>query len=166
MKWTNQKCFLMFNIYLNIILNCNICTKLRLLSLIILFLHQAKYDITNVIHSNNRRDPMEHYLKASRWYRFINQNAKKLRRLYLWEYAPSWYFVLWFQKSGSITYNGHTFDEFCIRRTSAYTSQTDNHIAELTVRETLDFAARCQGANEGFAGLFLQLLFILPNRFN
>ena len=23
--------------------------------------------------------------------------------------------------------------------------QVDNHIAELTVRETLDFAARCQG---------------------
>lgn len=67
--------------------------------------------------------------------------------------------ALWIQKSGRITYNGHTFNEFCIQRTSAYTSQTDNHIAELTVRETLDFAARCQGANEGFAGLFLQLFY-------
>ncbi|XP_034687784.1 ABC transporter G family member 31 isoform X2 [Vitis riparia] len=61
------------------------------------------------------------------------------------------------KKSGRITYNGHTFNEFCIQRTSAYTSQTDNHIAELTVRETLDFAARCQGANEGFAGYMTDL---------
>ncbi|PHU16155.1 ABC transporter G family member 31 [Capsicum chinense] len=29
--------------------------------------------------------------------------------------------------------------------------KTDNHIAELTVRETLDFAARCQGSSKGFA---------------
>ncbi|GAU43517.1 hypothetical protein TSUD_245450 [Trifolium subterraneum] len=54
-------------------------------------------------------------------------------------------------KTGSITYNGHEIDEFYVRRTSAYISQTDNHIPELTVRETLDFAARCQGAQEGFA---------------
>lgn len=60
------------------------------------------------------------------------------------------YFCL--QKSGNITYNGHKLDEFHVQRTSAYISQTDNHIAELTVRETFDFAARCQGANEGFAG--------------
>ncbi|XP_059660861.1 ABC transporter G family member 31 [Cornus florida] len=56
------------------------------------------------------------------------------------------------KKSGSITYNGHKLDDFCVQRTSAYISQTDNHIAELTVRETLDFAARCQGANEGYGG--------------
>lgn len=54
------------------------------------------------------------------------------------------------QKSGKITYNGHELHEFCVQRTSAYISQTDNHIAELTVRETLDFGARCEG--EGFAG--------------
>ncbi|XP_024402862.1 ABC transporter G family member 31 isoform X2 [Physcomitrium patens] len=47
--------------------------------------------------------------------------------------------------SGRITYNGHTFDEFIPQRTSSYISQTDNHIGELTVRETLDFAVRCQG---------------------
>ncbi|XP_027174773.1 ABC transporter G family member 31 [Coffea eugenioides] len=55
------------------------------------------------------------------------------------------------KKSGNISYNGQKLEEFCIQRTSAYISQTDNHIAELTVRETLDFAARCQGASEGFA---------------
>jgi len=47
--------------------------------------------------------------------------------------------------TGNLTYNGHTFDEFVPQRTSSYISQTDNHIGELTVRETLDFAARCQG---------------------
>ncbi|GAV89910.1 ABC_tran domain-containing protein/ABC2_membrane domain-containing protein/PDR_assoc domain-containing protein [Cephalotus follicularis] len=56
------------------------------------------------------------------------------------------------KKSGNITYNGQELDEFCVQRTSAYISQTDNHIGELTVRETFDFAARCQGASEGFAG--------------
>uniref|UniRef100_A0A7N2KPZ6 ABC transporter domain-containing protein n=1 Tax=Quercus lobata TaxID=97700 RepID=A0A7N2KPZ6_QUELO len=62
-----------------------------------------------------------------------------------------------FQKSGSITYNDHKLDDFYVQRTSAYISQTDNHIAELTVRETLDFAARCQGASEGFAGYMKDL---------
>nr|DAD28487.1 TPA_asm: hypothetical protein HUJ06_029955 [Nelumbo nucifera] len=61
------------------------------------------------------------------------------------------------EKSGNVTYNGHTLSEFCVERTSAYISQTDNHIAELTVRETLDFAARCQGASEGFAGYLKDL---------
>jgi ABC-type transport system involved in cytochrome c biogenesis ATPase subunit len=49
------------------------------------------------------------------------------------------------QVRGSITYNGETFDSFQVARTSAYISQDDNHQAELTVRETLDFAARCLG---------------------
>ncbi|WVY92651.1 hypothetical protein V8G54_031739 [Vigna mungo] len=52
------------------------------------------------------------------------------------------------KKSGSITYNGHEQSEFCIQRASAYTGQTDNHIAELTVRETFDFANRCQGSSD------------------
>ncbi|XP_062076095.1 ABC transporter G family member 39-like [Humulus lupulus] len=51
------------------------------------------------------------------------------------------------KKSGKITYNGHEADEFCVQRTSAYVGQTDNRIAELTVTETLDFVARCQGAS-------------------
>ncbi|CAK9326614.1 unnamed protein product [Citrullus colocynthis] len=49
------------------------------------------------------------------------------------------------QKSGRITYNGHGFNEFVPQRTAAYVSQQDRHIAEITVRETLDFAGRCQG---------------------
>ncbi|KAK9131815.1 hypothetical protein Scep_011343 [Stephania cephalantha] len=61
------------------------------------------------------------------------------------------------KKSGKITYNGHTLDEFCVQRNSAYISQGDNHIAELTVRETLDYAARFQGASDGFAGFMEDL---------
>jgi ABC-type multidrug transport system ATPase subunit len=49
------------------------------------------------------------------------------------------------QVSGDITYNGEGFDSFQVARTSAYISQVDEHQAELTVRETFDFAARCLG---------------------
>eukprot|EP01018_Ginkgo_biloba_P026506 Gb_37007 [translate_table: standard] len=47
--------------------------------------------------------------------------------------------------TGEVTYNGHTLDEFVPQRTSAYISQHDLHIGWMTVRETLDFSARCQG---------------------
>ncbi|XP_024969108.1 ABC transporter G family member 35-like isoform X3 [Cynara cardunculus var. scolymus] len=46
---------------------------------------------------------------------------------------------------GEITYNGHKLNEFVPRRTSAYISQNDIHVGEMTVKETLDFSARCQG---------------------
>ncbi|QCE00887.1 ABC transporter G family member 31 [Vigna unguiculata] len=59
--------------------------------------------------------------------------------------------------TGSITYNGSDVDDFYVRRTSAYISQTDDHVAELTVRECLDFGARCQGAEEGFAAYTTEL---------
>lgn len=44
-----------------------------------------------------------------------------------------------------MTYNGAGMDEFVPQRTSAYISQHDLHIGEMTVRETLAFSARCQG---------------------
>ncbi|KAK8553319.1 hypothetical protein V6N13_062128 [Hibiscus sabdariffa] len=47
--------------------------------------------------------------------------------------------------SGRVTYNGHGMKEFVPERTSAYISQYDVHIGEMTVRETLAFSARCQG---------------------
>lgn len=50
---------------------------------------------------------------------------------------------------GRVTFNGYGFDECVVGRTSAYVDQVDNHIAELSVRETLDFAARVQGAGFG-----------------
>ncbi|XP_059077764.1 pleiotropic drug resistance protein 1 [Cryptomeria japonica] len=51
---------------------------------------------------------------------------------------------------GEVTYNGSKMDEFVAQRTSAYISQHDLHIAEMTVRETLDFSARCQGVGERY----------------
>nr|GLL29395.1 pleiotropic drug resistance protein 3-like isoform X1 [Ipomoea trifida] len=46
---------------------------------------------------------------------------------------------------GDISYNGHNLQEFVPQKTSAYISQYDLHIPEMTVRETLDFSSRCQG---------------------
>ncbi|KAK7261778.1 hypothetical protein RIF29_28097 [Crotalaria pallida] len=46
---------------------------------------------------------------------------------------------------GEISYNGYNINEFVPRKTSAYISQNDVHIGEMTVKETLDFSARCQG---------------------
>ena len=53
---------------------------------------------------------------------------------------------------GEITYNGHTLNEFVPQKTSAYISQRDLHVGEMTVRETLDFSARCQGVGDRFGG--------------
>lgn len=50
------------------------------------------------------------------------------------------------QVSGEITYNGRTFGEFLPQSTAVYVPQDDQHMGELTVRETFNFAARCQGA--------------------
>ncbi|KAL5975218.1 Pleiotropic drug resistance protein tur2 [Asimina triloba] len=54
------------------------------------------------------------------------------------------------EASGRITYNGHGMDEFVPQRTSAYISQNDVHIGEMTVRETLAFSARCQGVGTNY----------------
>ncbi|KAJ8638657.1 hypothetical protein MRB53_012924 [Persea americana] len=51
---------------------------------------------------------------------------------------------------GQITYNGHRLDEFVPQKTSAYISQNDVHIGEMTVKETLDFSARCQGVGSRY----------------
>ncbi|KAL5728854.1 transcription factor [Ranunculus cassubicifolius] len=55
--------------------------------------------------------------------------------------------------SGKVTYNGHTMKEFVQQRTSAYISQHDLHIGDMTVRETLDFSARCQGVGYRYDAL-------------
>ena len=44
-----------------------------------------------------------------------------------------------------MTYNGRELSEFIPERTAVYVTQEDQHMPELTVRETLDFSARCQG---------------------
>uniref|UniRef100_A0A0E0F6P0 ABC transporter domain-containing protein n=1 Tax=Oryza meridionalis TaxID=40149 RepID=A0A0E0F6P0_9ORYZ len=48
-------------------------------------------------------------------------------------------------ETGEIEYNGVKLDEFVPAKTSAYVSQYDLHVADMTVRETLDFSARFQG---------------------
>ncbi|KAJ4721526.1 Pleiotropic drug resistance ABC transporter [Melia azedarach] len=47
--------------------------------------------------------------------------------------------------TGEVSYNGYRLEEFVPQKTSAYVSQQDMHMPEMTVRETLDFSARCQG---------------------
>ncbi|KAG2491996.1 hypothetical protein HYH03_009726 [Edaphochlamys debaryana] len=48
---------------------------------------------------------------------------------------------------GSVLYNGKPADgsAFEITRAATYVGQTENHLPELTVAETLNFAAECQG---------------------
>ena len=46
----------------------------------------------------------------------------------------------------ALTFALHTFDQ--VRRTAAYVDEIDLHLAELTVRETFDFSARCFGAGD------------------
>ncbi|KAL2642881.1 hypothetical protein R1flu_010468 [Riccia fluitans] len=52
--------------------------------------------------------------------------------------------------SGEVTYNGHHLNEFTVAKTAAYISQHDLHIGEMTVRETLDFSAKCQGVGQRY----------------
>ncbi|KAL5822738.1 hypothetical protein ACOSQ4_020638 [Xanthoceras sorbifolium] len=46
---------------------------------------------------------------------------------------------------GQVTYNGYRLDEFVPQKTSAYVSQNDVHLGDLTVKETMDYSARFQG---------------------
>ncbi|KAL3134216.1 hypothetical protein ABBQ38_006651 [Trebouxia sp. C0009 RCD-2024] len=50
-----------------------------------------------------------------------------------------------FEVTGDIMYNGKGFDEFRAVHTSSYVDQNDLHQPLLTVKETMDFAARVQG---------------------
>ncbi|KAJ8423960.1 hypothetical protein Cgig2_008579 [Carnegiea gigantea] len=51
---------------------------------------------------------------------------------------------------GEVTYNGHRLNEFVPQKTSAYISQNDVHTGSMTVKETLDFSARCQGVGSRY----------------
>lgn len=53
--------------------------------------------------------------------------------------------LCWVQVSGKVSYNGHELHEFLPERTAVYVEQEDQHMPELTVRETFNFSARCQG---------------------
>lgn len=58
---------------------------------------------------------------------------------------------------GGVTYNGHKLTEFVPQKTSAYVSQNDLHVGELTVRETMDFSAHVQGVGSQY-GNHLRIL--------
>ncbi len=59
------------------------------------------------------------------------------------------------QVKGSVSYNGYKLEEFVPQKTSVYISQHDLHVGEMTVRETLDFSARCQGIGTRYGQLEL-----------
>ena len=73
------------------------------------------------------------------------------------------------QSTGEITYNGFRLGEFVPQKTAAYISQNDVHDGEMTVKEILDFSARCQGAGRRYgeppqhvgAGACLSLLLLI-----
>lgn len=90
---------------------------------------------------------VDHILKLCCMLACTSQVAMHLARQYCFEVDcwPDPLIVCLLQVSGNITYNGKNFHEFQAVHTSAYVDQNDLHQAELTVRETLDFAARCQG---------------------
>jgi ABC-type multidrug transport system ATPase subunit len=54
------------------------------------------------------------------------------------------------QVSGNVLYNGKAFNEFVVERTAAYVDQHDQHLAVLTVQETLEFAHACSGSKPDF----------------
>ncbi|KAL4418695.1 hypothetical protein ABPG77_008709, partial [Micractinium sp. CCAP 211/92] len=51
--------------------------------------------------------------------------------------------------AAELTYNGEPLEAFVPERTAAYISQLDEHYGELTVRQTLEFSARCQSHMKG-----------------
>ncbi|CAI5997964.1 unnamed protein product, partial [Closterium sp. NIES-65] len=57
---------------------------------------------------------------------------------------------------GEVTYNGRRGSHFVLPRSVAFVPQTDSHIGEMTVRETLEFSARLQGPGHR-SDLFRQL---------
>ena len=64
------------------------------------------------------------------------------------------------QVQGEVKYNGVPLRDFVTHQTAAYVDQSDLHAPELTVRETLDFASRCQ--RTGFGRPYYQTLHALP----
>lgn len=51
--------------------------------------------------------------------------------------------MIW-QVNGEVTYNGHKMNEFVPQKTAAYVNQNDLHVAQMTVRETLEYSAKSQ----------------------
>ncbi len=81
----------------------------------------------------------------------------------MWEWCTpqSEYWLRLLQVRGKVTYNGHTLDEFVPQKTAAYISQNDLHVGLMTVRETLNFSAQCQGIGTRY-GDFLWTFSFFP----
>lgn len=60
-------------------------------------------------------------------------------------------------ENDNLRLNGFKLAEFVPEKTSAYVSQYDLHIAEMTVRETLDFSARFQGVGSRAGNFFTSI---------
>lgn len=56
-----------------------------------------------------------------------------------------------------MSYNGHELSEFLPERTAVYVEQEDQHMPELTVRETMNFSARCQGVGSNAGALLFDI---------
>ena len=68
---------------------------------------------------------------------------------------------------GDVTFNGISAlhgNNFCVEQTASYVEQRDVHIAQLTVRETLEFARQCQG-DEKILARFAQEVLAKPSAF-
>ena len=55
------------------------------------------------------------------------------------------FYIVFIQVSGEVSYNECKLDDLNSQKISAYISQYDLDTPEMTVRETIDFSARCQG---------------------
>jgi ABC-type multidrug transport system ATPase subunit len=52
-------------------------------------------------------------------------------------------------------------NEIVREKIAAYVSQSDLHSEEMTVRETLAFSAKCQGAGDGYGNNMVHNIYIL-----
>lgn len=59
---------------------------------------------------------------------------------------------------GDVLYNQDNIKTLCVERSAAYVDQVDNHLGALTVRETLNFSARCRWVTKTRRGVCRCLL--------
>ena len=73
------------------------------------------------------------------------------------------FLIFLLQVAGEISYNGYKIYGFVPQKTSTYISQYDRHLPEMTMRETIDFSACCQGVGSR-AGKIPCFLHVVINR--
>ena len=55
---------------------------------------------------------------------------------------------------GQVLYNHDNINTLCVERSAAYVDQMDSHLGALTVRETLNFSARCRWVTKTRRGMW------------